>query len=179
MKDLREWLQFVIVAGGGVIGLLAYLQNLRQRRVENALRFIQLFRDGLRPGDLDVWTDLMRRSSESAGAKRGEYAHNDGTNHSIGDYFSEGAGDDYAISRMAQALDLVCHQVMSRAADAQTVFYELGQLLRLMNTWLSAVPCAGSKDSLLHVAFPSIEAFFAKFGDPSRTWPTRVYAYLE
>ena len=44
MKDLREWVQLAFIVLGGVLALFAFLQNLRQRRVENALKFIALFR---------------------------------------------------------------------------------------------------------------------------------------
>jgi len=41
-SELRQWLQLLFVVVGGVLALAAYFQNLRQRRVENALKFTRL-----------------------------------------------------------------------------------------------------------------------------------------
>ncbi|MBD9531029.1 MULTISPECIES: hypothetical protein [Comamonas] len=110
VKDLRDWLQLLFVVLGGFVALAAYLQNLRQRRVENALKFIGLFRDGLREKDLEHWQDLFIRSSESAGAKPGTFATEDGKYASVGEYFSEESGDGHAISRIRCAKHLCVFQ---------------------------------------------------------------------
>lgn len=176
---LREWVQFFFVVVGGTIALIAYFQNLRQRRVENALKFIALFRDGLREGDIAAWIDLLRSSSECAGASPGTYFNERGEQSSIEDYFSEGSGDDYAISRMAQSLDVVCHQVLTGAADARTVYYELGQLLEFMHYQLSSFKAPLSGETFLKYAYPSISEVFRKYGSRFQGWPTRPYAYVE
>jgi len=179
MKEVREWIQLAFVAIGGVLALLAFFQNLRQRRVENALKFISLFRDGLRDGDIGHWHELFISSSELAGAKHGQYQTGSELYSSISDYFSEGAPDGHAVARMATALDVVCHQVISSMADARTVYYELGQLLDTMHDWLSGVQSAAGGKSLLDQSFPSIRAFFVKYKPRERAWPSRVYEFIE
>jgi hypothetical protein len=178
MKDLREWIQLAFVITGGTIALIAFFQNLKQRRVENALKFISLFRDGLHDRDLEHWIDLFKSSSELAGVNPGFYLKEWGNIRPIHDYFSEGAIDGHAIARMAAALDVVCHQVVTRTADPRTVYYELGQLLRTMHFWLSCTQAATKNDSLLS-SFPSISKFFAKYEPEKRQWPSRVYAFIE
>ena len=178
MKEVREWIQLIFVVVGGVVALTAYFQNLRQRRVENALKFIALFRDGLKDRDLEHWEQLFRSSSELAGAKHGQYLKEWEQHASIGDYFSEGAPDAHAIARMARALDVVCHQVVTKTADARTVYYELGQLLDTMQDWLSGVNGSENGKSLLD-SHPSIKKFYADFEPMKKQWPSRVYAYIE
>jgi hypothetical protein len=178
LKEVREWIQLLFVVVGGSVALVAYFQNLRQRRVENALKFIALFRDGLKDGDLQHWEDLFRASSELAGAKRGMYLKEWEEHASIGDYFSEGAPDSHAVARMAQSLDVVCHQVVAKTADARTVYYELGQLLDTMHSWLGAVEAPEQGRTLLD-SHPSIKAFYAKHEPQKKQWPSRVYAYIE
>ena len=178
MKEVREWIQLIFVVVGGVIALIAYFQNLRQRRVENALKFIALFRDGLKDRDLEHWEQLFRSSSELAGAKHGQYLKEWEQKSSIGDYFSEGAPDSHAIARMARALDVVCHQVVTKTADARTVYYELGQLLDTMQDWLSGVKGPEEGKSLLE-SHPSIKQFYIDFEPMKKQWPSRVYAYIE
>jgi len=179
MKDLREWVQLLFVVVGGVIALFAFFQNLKQRRVENALKFISLFREGLEKDDLVEWIDLLRSSSECAGVPPGNYVNARGELTSIGSYFSEGSSDNYAISRMAQSLDVVCHQIISGAADARTVYYELGQLLNFMNYQLSSFRAPVSDQNFLEYACPNINAVFKKYGRQFAEWPFRIYAYVE
>jgi hypothetical protein len=178
LKDVREWLQLVFVVIGGGIAVAAFVQNLRQRRVENALKFISLFRDGLYEDDLDRWENLFRSSNELAGAKRGQYITEDGILASIGDYFSEGSPDGHAMARMAVSLDVVCHQVMSKAADARTVYYELGQLLKSMHDWLESIGATEPSENLLN-SYPSIKAFFKLYKPEKNNWPARIYAFIE
>ena len=89
-KEIREWTQLLVAILGGYLAFSTYRQNLRQRRVENALKFIALFREGLKKSDMDEWEELYVCASEPAGAKAGEYVKGDGTKSSIGDYFAEG-----------------------------------------------------------------------------------------
>lgn len=178
-SELRQWVQLAFVVLGGVLALAAYLQNLRQRRVENALKFLQLFRDGLQPDDMKHWKALFVATSEPTGARIGEYMNTNAKSfRPISDWFSEGSEDDHAISRMAQSLDVLCHQVVTGVADARTVYYEVGQLLTCMNQWLCSVP--GNKlETSLSDSFPSIKAFFAKYDRQLESWPCRVHAYVE
>lgn len=178
MKDVREWIQLIFVVVGGILALIAYFQNLKQRRVENALKFIALFRDGLREGDLGHWEVLFRKATELAGAKHGQYIKDDGTASSLADYFREGAPDAHAIARLARALDVVCHQVLSKTADAKTVYYELGQLLDTMQDWLSGVKGIKPGTSLLGT-YPSLKLFFEQNEPVRNQWPSRVYAFIE
>lgn len=179
MVEVREWVQFIFLVTGGSIGLVAYFQNLRQRRVENALKFIALFKDGLRPGDMAEWEKLFYAASEPTGSPPGHYKVADGPYCSIGAYFSEGSPDGYAISRMAESLDVICHQIVTGAADAQTVYYELGQLLWSMNYWLKPIPGISGKNSFLEQSFPSIAKFHEKYKKKINKWPNRVIAYMD
>ncbi len=52
VKDIREWIQLIFIVVGGTIGLAAYFQNIRQRRLENALKVIALFKESLQEGDM-------------------------------------------------------------------------------------------------------------------------------
>lgn len=177
-KELREWIQLIFVVVGGVLAFMTFFQNLRQRRVENALKFVTLFRDGLHKEDMKHWHELFQSSSEQTGAKPGRYLKEWEDFRPISDYFSEGATDDNAIARMAASLDVVCHQVVSGAADARTVYYELGQLLNTMRHWLQNTDGLVAGQSLLQ-SYTSINEFFIHFAPQKASWPTRVYAFIK
>lgn len=129
--------------------------------------------------DLKHWRALFVASSELAGAKRGQYKKEWEQFAPIREYFSEDAPDGHAIARMATALDVVCHQVVSRVADPLTVHYELGQLLQSMHDWLSGIEGAEGRKTMLDSSYPSIARFFATYKPQHHGWPSRVYAFIE
>ncbi|MDP1595107.1 MAG: hypothetical protein Q8L80_12805 [Gallionella sp.] len=178
-KEIREWIQLTFVIVGGTIALIAFFQNLRQRKLENSLKLVALFRESLRPTDIVHWIELFRSSSELSGSPRGKYAIGKGDYRSIGDYFSEGSGDENAISRMAQNLEIICHELSIGTADVRIVYYELGQLLTTMHEWLGGIEAGPPGHYLLDQSFPSIERICKKHKKEFAKWPSRVYAYIE
>jgi hypothetical protein len=179
LKEIREWIQLLFVIVGGAIALAAFIQNLKQRRLENSLKLVALFRESLRPKDLEHWVILFRASCELASCPRGHYATGKGECRSIGDYFSEGSGDNNAISRMAQNLEIICHEISIGNADVRMVYYELGQLLRTMHEWLDGISVGSGGRTLLNQSFPSIKSVCEKYNKDFEKWPSRVYAYIE
>lgn len=174
IKEIRDWIQLAFVIVGGLIALAAFFQNLRQRRLENALKVIGLFRDALRDGDLEHWQRLFHSSSKAAGAKPGTYVHEWDDHRPISDYFSEGAPDNGAVARMAENLEILCHELIRKTIDPHYVWFELGQLLRTMYDWLSCTSNAGSQSLISQ--YPSIDRAFKKYGKNFAKWPSRVYA---
>lgn len=179
MQTLREWMQFALLVVGSSLALVAFFQNLRQRRVENALKMVALFNDSLREDDLEHWENLFRDTSDSAGAKTGHYVGHGGQLQPLSDFFSEGSRDGHAVSRIAENLEIVCHEICSKSVEPRIVWFELGQLLRSVHDWLAQVPGHESGKSLLDESFPSIRKTFRRHEKRFRIWPMRTYAYLE
>lgn len=178
-KEIREWIQLAFVIVGGTIALFAFFQNIKQRKLENSLKLVALFKEQLRPNDLVYWDELFRSSCELASPPRGHFAHKDGGYRPIGDYFSEGSGDENAISRMAQNLEIICHELCRGTADVRFVYYELGQLLTTMHGWLESIEMGSEGKSLLDLFYPSIKRICEKHKKDFVKWPSRVYAYIE
>jgi len=178
-KEIREWIQLAFVIAGGTIALIAFFQNLKQRKLENSLKLVALFRDSLQPNDISHWITLYRSSCELAGCSHGQYRNDSGECRSIGDYFSEGSGDENAISRMAQNLEIICHELSIGTADSRIVYYEIGQLLTSMHGWLSGIEVGSAGRTLLDQSFPSIKLICSKHKKNFAKWPSRVYAYIE
>ena len=175
-KEIREWIQLGFVTFGGWLAFSTFRQNLRQRRVENALKFIALFREGLKEGDMEEWEELYLSASEPAGAKAGEYVKKDGTKSSIGDFFA--GGTTTSVARITQGLEVICHQANTGNADPRTIFYELGQLINYSYRWLSQIP-NNSPNKMLLDAFPNIGKFIAKNKPNPKDWTCRIYVYSE
>ena len=176
--EVRAWIQLALAVVGGVVALVVFLQNVKQRRVENALRFVSNFRSALEDEDIAHWKNLFWMSSEIAGCAPGEYIRDVGGTSSLTDYFSEGAPDGYAISRMAESLNVLCHQILIDGADPRTAYYEVGQLLDSMHGWVDSITMSDGK-SLESDSFPHIGRFYEKFGKRTESWPSRRYAYVE
>jgi hypothetical protein len=179
ISEIRAWIQFLFIVIGGTIGLLAYRQNIKQRRLENALKIIELFRNGLQPTDIDNWKMLLLRSSEPSGAKPGNFISVDGKEYSIGCYFCEGSPDSGAVARMAEGLEVVCYEICNGTVEPRIIWYELGQLLRNYHNWLFHIPSYTSDKSLLEESFPSIKLAFDTYHKNFDRWPHRVIEYIE
>lgn len=175
VKEIREWIQLAFIVVGGTIGLFAYLQNIKQRRLENALKVIALFKESLQDGDMDAWQELFHASSEPAGAKPGHYVYGS-SQIPIANYFSEGSHDGGAISRMAESLEIVCYEVRKKTIDVRYVWFELGQLLHTMHSWLSTIERRNGK---LLDEYPNIKKVFHQYRTDFTKWPKRIYVYVE
>ena len=174
-KDIREWIQLIFIVVGGTIGLVAYFQNIKQRRLENALKVIALFKESLQEGDMAAWQKLFHTSSEPAGAKPGHYVYGN-SQIPIANYFSEGSHDGGAVSRMAESLEVVCFEVCRKTIDVRYVWFELGQLLDTMHSWLTAIDHRNGK---LLDEYPHMKKVFRKYHTDFKKWPKRVYVYVE
>ena len=177
-RDIREWIQFALLLVGGTLAIIAFFQNLRQRRLENALKLVALFRDSLRTDDLKHWRELFARSCELAGAARGFFVAEGGQHIRLGDMWSESSEDDDAIQRIAENLEIICYEICHSTVDPRFVYYELGQLMTETHRWLIEITETDTK-SFIDRHYPWMKRTFEKYGDEFRKWPRRTYAYME
>lgn len=179
LAAIRDWAQLTFIFIGGTIGLIAFFQNIRQRRLENALKMVGAFREALRKNDISNWGQLFHMASEPAGAKPGHYVSSDGKQCSIAAYFAEGSPDQGSTARMAENLEIICYEIYRKTVDPRIVWFELGQLLRTMHYWLSNIPSYQTGKSFLKTSFPSIDHIFKKYSKRFATWPCRTHSYVE
>jgi hypothetical protein len=109
-SEFREWIEFVLAFIGGVIALVTYRQSVKQQRIENAMKMTQWFHSCNDQKSLDDWFDLLRRSCESAGAKRGCYVDDDGKLFPLEDYFDVTSRDGGSINKMADSFEVICYE---------------------------------------------------------------------
>lgn len=178
-KEIREWVQLGFVVVGGTLGLIVFLQNMKQRRLENALKLVSTFRESQDPDWIKAWRNLFISSSELAGAKPGEYISEHHGPRPISDYFSEGSPDGYGISKVTENLEIVCHEVCNKTVDARYVWFELGQILSTIHDWVGNTDGYKPGESLLESNFPSMDKMFRKYQKQFRRWPTKRYEYIE
>lgn len=157
---VRDWIQLLFIVIGGSIALAAFIQNIRQRRVENALKLVQRFYDRLQPGDLEHFKSLVRSYSPDGPPT-----------------FDEGPENDFALSRMILGLEVLCFEANRRTADARIIYFETGQLLRWCRDWMTDLPDGSSAALRLTRDYPNIARFFHTYSDAARSWPCHVHAF--
>ena len=181
-EEIRGWLQFCVLLVGGTVGLLAFLQNNRQRKIENAFKLIAWVKENWSDDEIGSWKNLVRATYEGTGAIPGQYVSEDGGLRCLGDYFSEGAPDSGAFSRTVELLEVACYEMLKGTVEERLVWFEFGQVLRTIEMWLGAVssgPIGGEGSSLLDRAYPNISSYFKKRKPAERMWPSRILIYSE
>ncbi len=177
-SEIRSWIQLLFLVLGGLVGVIAFVQNMRQRALENALKMTKWFHDSIDGEDISSWVTLFHSASEPAGAPRGFYM-NDKVPHPLSEYFSEGSPDSGAVGRIADCLNVICHEIVGGSVDPRFIWFELGQLLLTIHGWIGAIKAPTGNGTLLESAYPSFDLAFRKYGKKFRGWPSRTHAYLE
>jgi hypothetical protein len=180
VQEVRQWITLGFAVVGGISGLAAVWQNVKQRRLENTFRLILTFRESQDPDWLDAFRALFELTAEPAGAKPGEYISKGYGPRPISDYFSEGSPDNHAVSRLTENLEVVCHEVCNKTVDARYVWFEFGQILSTIHYWISNTSSGPEPEGrLLDNSFPAMKKMFKKYGERFKKWPTKRYIYLE
>ncbi len=177
--EIREWLQFGFVVIGGMIALFAYFQNQRQRRLENALKLLTLFKESLRENDLAHWKELYIGTCEPASAPQGHFISYEGLAVPLGTMWSEGSEDDNAIQRMAESFEIICFEILSGTVEARIVWFEIGQLMSEMHKWLNNVEPLYPEKTFIEQYYPSTKKVFNKYKKEFKKWPFRIHWQFE
>ncbi|CAM4433073.1 hypothetical protein F901_00191 [Acinetobacter dispersus] len=177
LTEIRNWIQLFAVLIGGIIGFIAFFQNMKQRRIENAMKMTKWFHESISMEELESWETLFRASSELSGAKLGSYMEK-GEARSLSEYFSEGSPDAGAVGRIADCLEVICHELSEKTVDPRFIWFELGQLLKTIHVWLNSIENSSGKN-LLETSYPSFYKAFKKYNIKFDKWPSRTYAYIE
>ncbi|MGE3800342.1 MAG: hypothetical protein AB7H80_04915 [Candidatus Kapaibacterium sp.] len=154
--ELRTWIQFFFIIIGGTIGLFSFIQHAWQRRIENAFKMITWIQSILVKGEINHWKNLFLNSSVSTGAKPGNYISINGKEHSIGDYYQEGAPDAGSIARLTDLIEVVCFAITQKTVDKRIMWFELGQIIDSLFFWLSHINSSSEGRRLIE-DFPSIK----------------------
>lgn len=173
LSEFREWIELILACIGGVIALVTYRQSVKQQRIENAMKITQWFHSSNDKKALDDWFDLLRRSCESAGVKRGYYIEDDGELSLLENYFEVTSRDGGSINKMADSFEVICYEIDKNTIDARFVWFELGQLLGQVFSWLKEIKTTDGEPYLIY--YPSISRVFKKYEKQFNQWPTRTY----
>jgi len=201
VAETRLWLTLGLATAGAILAYRTYRAGARQRRLENSFKMIDLFGRVVSNRDLELWGLVFERSGEPAPAKRGHFVerfggegercepfrrsvlppegevlHEDEVNTPFSDLFSEGAPDDGAVERMAEVFDLIGYEALEGTLDLRIVYFELGQLMDTVHSWLETIPEDEAGSFFRH--FPSFHKLYTSRRIDA-SWTRRTHAHIE
>lgn len=178
-KEIREWVQFIVLVIGGVITFRTYSGNQRQRRLENSLRLIDLFQKSLQPGDVEEWKKIFLCSSEPTGVRPGYFLDDQNQERPFADLFSEGASDNGAIARIAEQFELISYEVLDKTVNLRLIYFNLGQLMDTTYNWLQMIENPSTSSSFISEYFPYFDLMYRKNQEKFKNWSRKTYAHIE
>mgnify|MGYP003644496619 CR=1 FL=1 len=127
--EIREWVTLLLVVGGVLIAWRTYRASLRQQRLENSFKMLDIFESNLRDDDLEKWMEIFRGSSEGTRITPGNFYFG-GSEFRFTDLFSEGPPDDGAVSRILDQLELICLEANAKTVELRVIYSHIGQVMR-------------------------------------------------
>lgn len=177
--EIRGWIQLFIFAVGGLVGIIVFIQNSRQRKIENSFKLISWIKENWQNDEIDSWKNLVQATYEGTGSEPGQYATENGNISSLGDYFCEGSPDNGAFSRTVELCDIVCFELLQGTLEERLVWFEFGQVLHSTHRWVEGIEPDMSGDLFIERSYPSLVRYFKKRKPFDRSWPSRVLIYAE
>lgn len=172
-SEFREWSELALACTGGAIALITYRQSVKQQRIDNAMKMTQWFHSFNDQEALDCWFDLLHSSCDSAGAGRGCYLDKVWGSRPLDEYFEITSPDGGKINKMTDCFEVICYEINQKTIDARFVWFEIGQLLSAVYSWLQAMKIHEHGTYLEY--YPSISKTFATYKNDFSKWPTRTY----
>ena len=133
--ECLDLIRTVVITIGVTIGVVTYRAGQRQRKLENSLKLLELFKDNLEKSDIDNWIKIFLSSSEPSGAKNGHFHSSNNQQIPLNSLFSEGPDDHGATARITEQIDLVCYEVIKGNIELRIVFSNIGQLMKVIHCW--------------------------------------------
>lgn len=174
MGEIREWVTLVLVVGGVFIAWRTYLASLRQQRLENSFKMLEMFERNLGPGDMQAWMDIFQGSYEGTGVKAQHFYWRDGEQWPYESLFSEGPPDNGAVSRICNQLELMFLEVNAKTVEMRVLYSHLGQLMRHVYGMIKDDPHGSFSYTCPNFlkSMKKEETFFVK-------WPSRTIIHCE
>jgi hypothetical protein len=199
ISEIRGWLTVLLSILGFTLAYKTYLNNQKQRRLENSFKLVSLFKESLQKDDIEIWKDIFLSCSEPSGSKEGYFKvshygdHFIKCLHKIDDkrkpenlifeeipfsyLFMEGSPDDGAIQRMAELFDLISFQILNETVDEKLIYFELGQLMDNVKLWLSFIDNPFDNKTFLEEFFPSFYQLYER-RIIQDSWKKKTYANI-
>ncbi|WP_338438745.1 hypothetical protein [Synechococcus elongatus] len=178
--EIRGWLILVLSVIGGFISLRTFIENQKQRRIENSLRLVVMFKESLLENDIQEWKKMFHSTSEIAGAKKGFYViliNRQRIQLPLSNLFAEGPPDHGAIKRMAELFDLISYQMLNNKLDNRLIYFQLGQLMNTVHSWLEKIESPYSDQAFIEVNYPSFNRLY-QTSLIDKDWVCRTYAVI-
>lgn len=176
-SEVRGWTLLLFAVVGGVITLLAYRQNQKQRRLENSFRFLGLFKEMISDADRTAWIELFHSTSDPAGAPIGFFVSMEDEAEqeiSLDLLFAEGPPDQGAIQRMTEFFEMIALEDKDHTINLRVAYYHLGHYMDKIREWILSFP-DGNGAKFLQENFPGFTNLYASHRI-KKHWRCRLHA---
>lgn len=133
--EYLDLIRTIAIVIGVTVGVITYRAGQRQRKLENSLKLLDLFRDNLEEFDIENWKKVFQASSEPSGAKKGFFFSADKQQIPLSSLFSEGPDDHGSTVRITEQVDLVCSEILQDTIELRIVYSNIGQLMSVIHRW--------------------------------------------
>lgn len=93
------------------------------------------------------------------------------------DLFTEGPYDEGAVERMAEVFDLIGYEFRRGTIDLRSIYFQLGQLMDTVYSWLNSVKLHRDRASLVERLYPHYHRLYVD-GELDQKWPRKTYAHI-
>ena len=165
---------------GGVVTLLAYRHNQKQRRLENSFRFLGLFKEMISDADRAAWIDLFHATSEPSGARNGYLVSMEKKVRQevpLDSLFAEGPPDKGAVQRMMEFFEMIALEEDDHTINLRVLYYHIGHYMDTIREWILSFP-DGNGLEFLKDNYPGFTGLYAG-RRIKKHWRCRLHAVTE
>lgn len=178
--EIRNWCQFLVVVGGGLVALRTYLAGQRQRKLEHGLRLAAAFKAAVSDADITAWRTVIEESN------RPPYAMDiltgtPGRGYPFGQLLRGDGPDNGAAARILRELDWLSHEFLAGYADLRVFYFEFGEVIESIYKayervdWVQA---AYKTRCILDLFYPTFALLYRENRVRFQRWPARSLIHL-
>ena len=133
--DNLDLIRTIFIVIGVTVALITFRAGQRQRKLENSLKLLDLFKDNLEKDDIKNWKNIFQASSEPSGAWEGSFLSEGKYQTPLNSLFSEGPEDHGSTARITQQIDLICFEILQNTIELRIIYSNIGQLMTVIYRW--------------------------------------------
>lgn len=134
IAEIRNWILFVLATVGAIIALKTFIDNTRQRRLDNTFKTLDFIRKHITKVQIDTFIDLFH-ANNPLGVPENEFHLKNGRKDYIETMFSEGGCGNGDIHNMIEVFNLIAKDLVKKKLDEYLIWYEYGQIMNTCYRW--------------------------------------------
>ena len=134
LEELRPWIILVLAIIGSIITINAFLQNLKQRKLDNTFKTLDFLRKHITKEQIDTFIYLFH-ANNPLGVPHNEFHLKNGQVDTIENMFSEGGCGNGDIHNIIEVFNLISKSLNKGLLNIDLIWYEYGQIMTKCYEW--------------------------------------------